>query len=841
MCSPNIDIRAAEAELARRCYYEFVLQTKSGYIGGWFLRKVADALQRFYHEVEAGKRPRMMIFAPPRSGKSELFSRRFPAWALGKNPDMQFISCSYADDLAGRTNRDVQRIIDTPKYMSIFPGTRLNVRNVSTYSQGAYLRNSDLFEIPGHTGSYRSAGIGGGITGMGADIAVIDDPVKDKAQAGSKTWRDAIWDWYRSVLYSRLSPKGGVLLGMTRWHEDDLAGRLLDAAMAGADKWEVLKFPATAEEDEEHRKAGEPLHPERFSAEQLAEIKRVQGSDSWAAMYQQRPAPVGGGIFDRAWWRFWKPAGMELPPVRMTGSDGSTREAICIPLPVHADEMIQSWDCLDSETQILSRDGWKGRGEVSSGDLIYSLNVDSGRMEVVPVEECGERQLRDGEQFVVIKSGHANIRVTEGHDFYAQFRRSRQLQPIQRIKAGDLVRKNKQYRIPISADCDFPGVLLSDDELRFVAWFITDGGMANQYVQITQSKPYKAEIRELLGRLKVDYRERVLLPDRGYKSRSETVQFLVPKGTKTGKLARRGWQRLSQWLDKDLSPSLMLMTSGQFKVFWEELMKGDGDLSNGYLCTARNVLADRLQQMAITRGHSSSLHSRPSQSGTMIWYVSARQRRWFDSNPRVKAASRLFFEPARDNEVVWCVQNRNGTLVTRRHGKVAIIGNCTFKDTASADFVAGHLWARVGGDAFLIDREHARMNFPTTLAAIRAMSARWPGATAKLIEDTANGPAIIQTLAHEVPGILPIRPMGGKVSRANAVAPMVEAGNVYLPHPAVKPWVNEFIEEASNFPQAAHDDDVDAMTQALSRLSQQTLSLESYGTWATPMPSISAF
>src|SRR5699024_7208775 len=135
--------------------------------------------------VEAGKQPRLIIQAPPRSGKSELFSRRFPAWAFGQNPNLQIIAASYSTDLASRMNRDVQRIIDSEEYAGIFPETKLNSVNVATVS-GKALRNSEIFEIVGHAGAYRSAGVGAGITGMGADIGIIDDPVKDAKEANSQ-------------------------------------------------------------------------------------------------------------------------------------------------------------------------------------------------------------------------------------------------------------------------------------------------------------------------------------------------------------------------------------------------------------------------------------------------------------------------------------------------------------------------------------------------------------------------------------------------------------------------------------------------------------------------------
>ena len=143
--------------------------------------------------------------------------------------------------------------------------------------------------------------------------------------------------------------------------------------------------------------------------------------------------------------------------------------------------------------------------------------------------------------------------------------------------------------------------------------------------------------------------------------------------------------------------------------------------------------------------------------------------------------------------------------------------DCAFKDLETSDFVVGQVWGRVGADYFLGDQVRDRMDCPTTVKAVRDLSYRYPGSLAKLIEDKANGSAVIQMLKHEIEGILPVNPEGGKVARAMAVSPLIEAGNVYLPHPLIAPWVNDFTEECAAFPNGAHDDQVDAMTQALLR------------------------
>ncbi|MDR2075719.1 MAG: phage terminase large subunit [Desulfovibrio sp.] len=453
--------------LARESFYAFVLQTMPGYRMGWVHEEICRGLDAFLEDVRAGASPRLMITMPPRHGKSELASRRFPAYAFGRRPDLGIISTSYSADLSSRMNRDVQRIMDGEAYPELFPGVTLSGKNIRAVASGNYLRNSDIFEIVGHGGSYRSAGVGGGITGMGGDILIIDDPIKDRAEADSPTIRAKVWDWYTSTLYTRLAPGGGILLIQTRWHMDDLAGRLLEAERAGeGDAWRCLDFPAIAERDEEHRLTGEALHPERYPLERLLAIRQTLGLRDWEALYQQHPAPDGGAVFRKEWLRYWLPKD----------------------LPERFDKLLISWDM-------------------------------------------------------------------------------------------------------------------------------------------------------------------------------------------------------------------------------------------------------------------------------------------------------------------------------------------AFKDSEDSDFVVGQVWGREDARHFLLDQVRGRLGFTATMRAFRVLSDKWPLALEKLVEDKANGPAVIDSLKHTVAGIIPVEPDGSKTARAHAVTPLFEAGNVYIPHPQACPWTGEYEAELLQFPAAAHDDQVDATTQALRRFS----------------------
>jgi predicted phage terminase large subunit-like protein len=264
-------------------------------------------------QVLAGDLNRLIISMPPRHGKTQLASRFLPAYGFGVDPNMQMIACSYSADLSSRNNRDVQRIIDSDPYLSRFPNTRLSGKNVRSTSQGSWMRNSDIFEIVDHKGSYRSAGVGVGITGMGFSVGLIDDPIKDRRDASSPRIRESIWEWYTSTFRTRAEKDAAIIVIQTRWHEDDLVGRLLKSQQdPNADQWEVLSLPAVAEGElhpEDPRQEGEALWPSRYPLETLNKIKATSEYD-WASLYQQRPSPKGGGIFKSHWWRirpYWGP------------------------------------------------------------------------------------------------------------------------------------------------------------------------------------------------------------------------------------------------------------------------------------------------------------------------------------------------------------------------------------------------------------------------------------------------------------------------------------------------------------------------------------------------------
>lgn len=266
--------------------------------GQW---QCADHLQVLCNHLEAVERKeilRLMIFMPPRHGKSEVVSKKFPAWYLGRHPSSEVILTSYAADLAYDFSRICRTTLEDQ-------GERLWNVKIDPRNRGV-----EKWGLLGTRGGLTAAGVGGPITGRGADIAIIDDPFKNWQEAASETIRENVWNWYRSTLRTRLMPRGAVILVMTRWHEDDLAGRLLKEMRSEGDdneEWYILNLAAEADENDQiGRKNGEWLWPTWFSEQEYRQLRKSLGSYLWSAMYQQKPSPPEGHILKREWWKYYK-------------------------------------------------------------------------------------------------------------------------------------------------------------------------------------------------------------------------------------------------------------------------------------------------------------------------------------------------------------------------------------------------------------------------------------------------------------------------------------------------------------------------------------------------------
>lgn len=313
----------AARTLARRRLIHFVQRFKPDYQAGWVHHDICRRLEQFVKDVEARKSPRLLLCMPPRSGKSELTSRNFPAWALGHHPEWEIIAASHTQSLALSFSRHLRDKIRDPAYEAVFPDCVLDPQSQSV---------ENWMTTAG--GGYMAAGVGTGITGRGAHVLIIDDPVKDMEAADSQLIRDNTWEWYTSTAYTRIAPGGGVLGIMTLWNDDDWGGRTITYSENGeGDKFEIVRYPAINEGYDEYqenetysivkkypadpvpvnatliRKADSALHPDRYDAEMLLKIKRnlyASGQQRvWSALYQQNPAPEEGAYFTKDLFRYY--------------------------------------------------------------------------------------------------------------------------------------------------------------------------------------------------------------------------------------------------------------------------------------------------------------------------------------------------------------------------------------------------------------------------------------------------------------------------------------------------------------------------------------------------------
>jgi predicted phage terminase large subunit-like protein len=252
------------------------------------------AIARKLEAVERGDIKRLMIFMPPRHGKSMLASEFFPSWYLGRNPSHYVIASTYAQELADDFGRKVKGLIEDPAYSAIFPGVKLAADSQSV--KRFHVEGGGLEVGTAQKGAYYAVGVGGPLTGRGAHLLLIDDPVKNREEADSEIFRKRLKSWYTSTAYTRLMPGARVVVIQTRWHEDDLSGWLLEDHKH--EGWDVLDLPALSED-------GEALWPEQYPVESLERIKAAVGTRDWSALYQQKPAPDAGDYFKREWFRYY--------------------------------------------------------------------------------------------------------------------------------------------------------------------------------------------------------------------------------------------------------------------------------------------------------------------------------------------------------------------------------------------------------------------------------------------------------------------------------------------------------------------------------------------------------
>lgn len=289
MDDPQEEKLALILQRSREHLVDFMIAADPSFVPAWHLDMIADELEKLEREGDT-KYKVLLVLCPPRHGKSTLCTVGFPAWFLGRNPTKEVITVSYSAELAQDFGAKTRTIAGDDVYKAIF--------NIS-------LKEDEQGKAKWKTnkgGSYTSVGIGGSVTGRGANFLIFDDPIKNREEAESETYRQRVWDFFTSTAFTRLEPNGIVVVILTRWHVDDLAGRILaNEQLKGRTK--MIHFPSIATHDEEKRKTGEALWPERFSVAALNEIKNTIGPYDFDALYQGSPVLTENQELNPAWYR----------------------------------------------------------------------------------------------------------------------------------------------------------------------------------------------------------------------------------------------------------------------------------------------------------------------------------------------------------------------------------------------------------------------------------------------------------------------------------------------------------------------------------------------------------
>lgn len=317
------DRAAKEEYLMRDARDDFALYCQIVYRGLWKPYPHSQFLCEVLEQVEKGEIKKLIITMPPQFGKSLTVTESFPSWFIGKHPDKSVIEISYSDDYARKFGgSNLSKIRDFGK----------RVFDVQIDPK----RSSDThWKIAGRRGTMISAGVGGGVTGSGADGLLLDDPIKNHEEANSEVYREKLWNEWQNTFRTRVQPNGWIIVIHTRWHNDDLTGRILTSSEAK--EWTVVNLPLTAvENDPLGRQPGDILWPEgkeMGGEHDIAWVKAQKiavGAYAWESQYEGRPTPPGGEILKKEWWRFYK----ELPVM---------------------DEVVQSWDCAFKDMKTSSR------------------------------------------------------------------------------------------------------------------------------------------------------------------------------------------------------------------------------------------------------------------------------------------------------------------------------------------------------------------------------------------------------------------------------------------------------------------------------------------------------
>jgi predicted phage terminase large subunit-like protein len=785
----EIIVDAAKRALAPQSLLYFIKYTKPDYNDSWHHRAICKELDAMI----TGETTRLMLFAPPRHGKSEIASRRFPAYLFGKDPDAEVIACSYTSDLAQRMNRDVQRIIDTPRYRLIFPHVTLWGKNIRTTAQGSYLRNSDIFEIVGHSGSYRSAGVGGAITGMGAKYCVptgtmIETPDGEKEIS------------YLTKQKLPLILTFNHLLGTIDIEPVVASKRSVKNEFVTITTESGIEFTCTTE------------HRVYVEEKGYIEAKRIQAGDDIKELHRTNMCPLRNTIPSVCLCKKQADTARNHKNIlleRMLKSCKKPRTVCLAPLSGVWGGIAQRRNLLLGRLQKkayrATRRREQGKPENTMPDMRGNVSARKQQEQILldGLQKQGalrahenqesELQARTGIQIGI--QGKAWRNKIKGRASLSTLRNGerKSYSPSQRQKSA------KQHRRK------------SYNALQRVSRNHTQ----NARVARIEFSTGERIVYDIQTNVNHNFFANGILVhnciiDDPVKNREDANSEAMRK---------KLWEWYVSTLYTRLSPDgriLLILTR------WHEL-----DLAGQII---EQMKAEDGEQWRVVSfpafaepGRDDAHESDDRREGAALWPDRYNAKR-LSTIKRVVGAyewAALFQQRPSPSEGAiflrewWKYYDESPGIMASRMDEIIQSWDMTFKDNTGNDFVVGQTWGKKGADRFLLDQARARMDFPATVKAVCAMKSKWPQANRIYVEDKANGPAVISILQREIQGLIPVNPEGGKVVRANAVTGQIESGNVYLPTPQRVSWIGDFIEECAAFPNGAHDDQVDAMSQAL--------------------------
>lgn len=715
-------------ELARRKFKNFIQYTKPEYEFNWHHEILISKLQAFAE----GKIKRLMIFMPPRHGKSEVASRRLPAWIFGRNPKARIICATYAAELAQSFNRDVQRVIDEHRYAAIFPNTTLNRGNVRSDSTQSWIRNNDVFEIVKHGGMYRCAGVGGAITGTGGDFLIIDDPFKNYEEAMSPTIRRKVWEWYTSTFYTRQEKDAGIMIiqcmtGDTNVLMDDGTQKHLKDISVGDSIKTYENGSITISKIKNWKCCGSDL---------VYSISTKSGKTVKAN--ERHPFLVSRN--GRLEW-------VRLKELKINEKMIAVKEH-------GAERSVQCAKKQSSQKDFVSH-------------IITNINghPDTDRHQSIKNQE--ELRILNTDTELNYQNTIKNLNNKTEFVEFAKRLLAKSIRLLTGIKNFALITNTKQEK---SEDCFATNAICS-----------LNTGTLKKYLK-TQSNICEFIHDEIIEIKKLGY-------ENVYDIEVERTANFIANGLVSHN---------TRWHEDDLSGTLLdhQRKGGEFSDQWE-VVNFPAILEKETECDPRQV-GDALwpekydeKFLKITKhtmgaSQFSALYQQtPAPSDGQV--IKAKWLKRYDRAPEI----------ARNSEILQSWDMSFGSV------------------SDSASFVVGSVYHKIGSQVYLIDQVRGQWDFTETVAQVRALTAKWPIATRKLIEKKANGQAVIDTVSSEIQGIIPIIPDASKESRLIACQPIYEAGNVLYPQSSDAPWIDEHISEMISFPNAKHDDRVDAESQAL--------------------------